>query len=189
MDGIIIGCSPTSNALLVYNPHNKQYYELDSYCLDPYCLPGLAYPLIKYKGGLFCSLLRDDNPQFEEKCPPGTQVERIDPVTNMLVSGTFMDIPYPVNVSDSLEDKTDLPYTIFFDDGTTVSIPLSQMASLIPPPPITPTTTDGANSLLPPFLHLNSWITLEHEGQYHKGYLVQLNGIYWFSYKSHVNKR
>jgi hypothetical protein len=65
------------------------------------------------------------------------------------------------------------------------------MASLIPPPPITSTTTDGANFLLLPFLHLNSQITFEHKGQYHKdkGNLGQLNGIYWFSYESHVNKQ
>jgi len=31
MDGIAIGRSPTSNALLVYNPRTKRYYELDSY--------------------------------------------------------------------------------------------------------------------------------------------------------------
>jgi hypothetical protein len=189
MDGIIIGHSPTSNALLVYNPCNKQYYEPDSYRLDPYCLSGLAYPSIRYDGGLFCSLLRDDNPQFEENYPPGTRVEHIDLITNMLVSGTVMDIPFPIYVSDSSEDKADLPCTILFDDGTTVSIPLSQMASLIPPPPVTPTTMDGADSLLPPFLHLNSWFTFEHEGQYHKGYLGQLVGIYRFSYKSHINKR
>ncbi len=100
-----------------------------------------------------------------------------------------MDIPFPVEVSDSLEDKTDLLYTTLFDNGTTASIPFSRMASLIPPPPVSPTTTDGADSLLPPFLCLNSWITFEHEGQYHKGYLGQLDGIYRFSYKSHVNKR
>ena len=100
-----------------------------------------------------------------------------------------MDIPFPANVSDSPEDKTDLPYTILFDDGTTASIPLSQMASLIPPPSVTPMTTDGTNSLFPPFLCLNSWITFEHEGQYHKRYLGQLDGIYSFSYKSHVNKQ
>ncbi len=41
----------------------------------------------------------------------------------MLVSGTVMDIPFPIDVSDSLEDKMDLPYTILFDNGTTVSIP------------------------------------------------------------------
>jgi hypothetical protein len=47
MDGIIIGCSPTPNALLVYNPRNKQYYEPDSYPIDSYRLPGLVYPDLK----------------------------------------------------------------------------------------------------------------------------------------------
>ena len=36
MNGIAIGHSPTSNALLVYNPRTKRYYEPDSYRLDPY---------------------------------------------------------------------------------------------------------------------------------------------------------
>ncbi len=134
------------------------------------------------------SLLHDDNPQLEEKYLPGTQVERIDPGTNMLVSGTVMDIPFSIDVSRLSEDSTDLLYTILFDDGTTASIPLSQMAGLIPPPPITPSAADGDDSLLPLFLCLNSWITFEHEGQYHKGYLSQFNSVYWFSYKSHVNK-
>jgi hypothetical protein len=80
-------------------------------------------------------------------------------------------------------------YTILFDKGTTASIPLPQMADLIPPPLIMPSAADGNDSLLPPFLCLNSWITFEHEGQYHKSYLSLLNGVYWFSYKSHVNKR
>jgi hypothetical protein len=84
---------------------------------------------IIYDGDLFCSLLRDDNPHFKEKYPPGTRVEHIDPIPNMLVSGTVMDISFPVNVSDSLEDKMDLPYTILFDDGTTAFIPLSQMTA------------------------------------------------------------
>ncbi len=144
--------------------------------------------LIKYNGGLFCSLLCNDNPQFEEKYPPGTRVEHIDPVTNMLVSGTVMDIPFPVDVFDSSEDKMDLLHTILFDNNATSSIPLSQMASLISPSPVTPMTTDSTNSLLPPFLCLNSWITFKHDGQYHKGYLGQLDGIYRFSYNSHVYK-
>jgi hypothetical protein len=41
MDSIVIGHSPISNALLVYNPRKKQNYEPDSYHLDPYCLSGL----------------------------------------------------------------------------------------------------------------------------------------------------
>ncbi len=75
MDGIVIGCSPTSNALMVYNPHNQQHYKPDSYCINPYRLPTLVYPDIKYDGGLFCYFLCDDNPHMEEKYPPGTQIE------------------------------------------------------------------------------------------------------------------
>ncbi len=152
MDGIIIGCSPTSNALLVYNPRNCQYYEPDSYRLDPYCLPGSAYPNIKYDGGLFCSLLWDDNPQFEEKYPPGTRVERLDPTSNMLLSGTIMDIPFPpTESSSSSDDIHDRLYTILFDNGTTTLIPLSQMSALIPPPPAS-LASPSADALLPPFL-------------------------------------
>jgi len=190
MDGVVVGRSPTSNALLVYNPRNKKYYEPDSYRLDPYRLQSSAYPSIKYDGGLFVNLLRGDNPHFKEKYPPGTQVERIDPISGMLVSETVMDIPFPLEVSSNSSDAvTNLPYTISFDNGTTDSIPLSKMAGLIPPPPIVPSTPDGADPLLPPFLHLNSQITYEHEGQYHKGYLGIQDGVYRFSFKSHVNKR
>ncbi len=73
MDGIIIGRSPTSNALLVYNPHNKQYYEPDSYRIDSYRLPDSIYCDLKYDSGLFCYLYRDENPPIEELYPPGTR--------------------------------------------------------------------------------------------------------------------
>ncbi len=185
MDGIIVGRSPTSNALLVYNPRTKQYYEPDSYRIDSYRLPGSVYPDVKYDGGLFCSLHRDDNPSFEEKYPPGTCVERIDPSTRMLLAGTVMDIPFPSDVSDP--DAT-VSYTILFDNGTTASVPLSNMSSLPPAPPVDIATCDSQDSLLPPFLRLNSKITYKHEGQYHKRYLGKWDGIFRFVFKSHVNK-
>jgi hypothetical protein len=75
MNGIAIGCSPTSNAMLVYSPWTKKYYKPDSYCLDPYQLPSSVYPTLRYDGGLFCSLLRDENVPMEELYPPGTRVE------------------------------------------------------------------------------------------------------------------
>ncbi len=84
MDGVVVGRSPTLNALLVYNPRNKHYYEPDSYQLDSYRLPTSVYPDIKYDGSLFCSLLRDNNLLMEEKYPPGTRVERMDSSTNIL---------------------------------------------------------------------------------------------------------
>jgi hypothetical protein len=87
MDGIVIGRSPTSNALKVYNPRNRRYYKPDSYCIDPYHLPTLVYPDIKYDGSLFCYLLRDENPHMDEKYPQGTRIEQIDPFTNSFCWG------------------------------------------------------------------------------------------------------
>ncbi len=65
-------------------------------------------------------------------------------------------------------------------------------ASLIPPPPVGPLLGDSSlsqDSLLPPFLHINSKITYEQDGQYHKGYLTKWDGTYCFSFELHVNKR
>jgi hypothetical protein len=104
---------------------------------------------LKYDGGLFCSLLWDNNPRFEEKYPPGTYVERFDPSTNMLLSGTVMDIPFPSAVSG---EESDFCCNILFDNGSTASIPLSEMRSIIPSPPVNVAVTDSQDSLLPPFL-------------------------------------
>jgi hypothetical protein len=82
----------------------------------------------------------------------------------MLLAGMVMDIPFPLDLSG---DASIPNYTVFFGNGSLASIPLKQMAGLIPPPPITLNNSDTATSLLPPFLRLNSKITLEHEGQYH----------------------
>jgi hypothetical protein len=90
-----------------------------------------------------------------------------------------MDIP--------IDPATSLQYLILFEDGTTSSIPASKMDSLIPKPNV---DMSERSHLLPPFLRLNSKITVEHEGQYHKGFLTQaFNGDYCFSYKSHINKK
>jgi len=110
MDGIIIGRSPTSNALLVYNPCNKQYYEPDSYRIDSYCLPGSIYRDLKYNGGLICYLYRDENPPVKELYPPGTRIERIDPSSKMLLANTVMDIPSISTVSSS-DDSSDPSYS------------------------------------------------------------------------------
>jgi hypothetical protein len=53
-------------------------------------------------------------------------------------------------------------YTILFDNGTSASIPLSEMPTIIPKPPVDIDSSDSQDSLLPPFLWLNSKITYEH---------------------------
>ena len=55
-DSIVIGRSPTLNAILVYNPCNQRYYKPDSYKLDPYRVPSSVYLTIQYDGGIFVSL-------------------------------------------------------------------------------------------------------------------------------------
>jgi hypothetical protein len=189
MDGIIIGRSPTSNALLVYNPRNKQYNKPDSYRIDSYCLPGSVYRDLKYDGGLFCSLYRDNNPPIEELYPSGTRVERIDPTSNMLLAGTVMDIPLSDDSPTNDSSDSSPLYTVLFDNGTSASTPLQDMASIIPKPPVDIGSSDSQDSLLPPFLWLNSKITYEHDGLYHKGFLGKSDGVYRFVFKSHANKR
>jgi hypothetical protein len=191
MDGIVIGRSPNSNALLVYNPQNKQFYDPDSYPIDPYHLPTSVYPDIKYNGGLFCYLLCDENPHMEEKYPPGTRIECVNPSTNVLLSGTVMDIPFSPMSPDN--PPSEPSFTVLFNNGTTTSIPLQDMAALIPPPLVGPLpdrdSSSSQDSLLAPCLCLNSKITYEHDGQYHKGYLTKHDGCYRVSFKSHVNKQ
>jgi hypothetical protein len=91
-----------------------------------------------------------------------------------------MDIPFPATSPDS--PPSELSYTVLFDNGTTTFIPLQDMASLIPLPPVDPLpigdSLSSQDSLLLPFLQLNSKITYEHDGQYHKGYLTKRNGCY-----------
>ncbi len=152
MDGIAIGCSPTSNAMLVYNPRTKQYYEPDSYRLDPYRLPSLVYPSLNYDGRLFCSLFRDENVPVEELYPSSMQVERLDPATNMLLAGTVMDIPLLMAPLGSTL------YHALFVNGTSASILFAEMESLIPAPPLpssTPTDfSSDDSSFLSPSLSL-----------------------------------
>jgi hypothetical protein len=156
MDGIILGRSPTSNAILVYNPRNQQYYEPDSYRIDPYRLPSSVYPTIRYDGGLFISLHRNDIPSISKPYPPGTQVLDFNPISGLTRACTVMDVPF-----DSTKSQH---YLILLDDGTTCSVSAADMESLIPKTTVNTTTT---SHLLPPFLQLGSKITFEKDRQYH----------------------
>jgi hypothetical protein len=98
---------------------------------------------MKYDGGLFCSLYRNYNPPIEELYPPGTRVERIDPISHMLLAGTVMDIPLTVDSSTYDSSDSTPSYTVLFDNGTSASIPLRDMTSIIPKPPI---DVDPSNS-------------------------------------------
>jgi hypothetical protein len=188
MDDMAIGCSPTSNAMLVYSPCTKKYYEPDSYCLDPYHLPSLVYPDLHYDGGLFCSLVHDGSNPMDELYPPSTRVEQINPTAKSLVAGTVMDILISTDVLGSPS------YLIFFNNDTSASILLPEMQSMIPAPLVSmPNTTASPlahSSLLSPFLSISSRITYKHDRTYHKGFLSRKPcGTFCFSFKTHVKKK
>ena len=64
------------------------------------------------------------------------------------------------------------------------------MADLIPKPPKSLATDGTAEAaLLPPFLKEGSKVTYDYEGQYVKGYISKLRGVYRFSHKSHPLKK
>jgi hypothetical protein len=116
---------------------------------------------------------------ISEPYHPGTRVEEVDPTSQSKRVGTVMGI---------LFDPSMLPqYLIMFDNGTTCSVPASKMPNLIPKPVISVSDT---THLLPPFLKVGSKITYKHDGQFHKGFLSKMpEGVYRFSYKSHINKK
>jgi hypothetical protein len=111
-------------AILVYNPCNQKYYKQDSYCIDPYHLPSSVYSNIKYDGGLFVSLHRDDIAPNSEPFPPGTRVAKVDPTTGHTQLGTIMDIPFDPNSSPH--------YLVQFDDSTSSSILPAKCLTLSP---------------------------------------------------------
>jgi hypothetical protein len=86
-------------------------------------------------------------------------------------------------------------YLILFNNGTSASFPLADMACLIPSPPISGDglsipSSDNDSLLLPPFLQIGSHITYEHEGTHHKGFLAHNKcGTYCFSFKTHIKKK
>jgi hypothetical protein len=118
-------------------------------------------------------------PSISEPYPVGTRVLDFNPTSGLTRAGTVMDIPF---------NSTKSPhYLILLDDGTTCSVSAADMESLIPKPTV---DTSSTSHLLPPFLQLGSKITFEKDGQYHKGFLCQSsNGVYRFSFKSHINKK
>ena len=137
------------------------------------------YPTIKYDGGLFVSLHRNETPVISELYPPGTRVLDTTLSLGRSLAGTVMDIPF---------DSTSSPqYLIVFDDGTTRAVPSKDMLLLIPKPVH---SEPDSTHILPPFLQPGSKITFEHDGQLHKGFLGQSpSGKFRFSFKSHINKK
>jgi hypothetical protein len=86
---------------------------------------------------------------LEEKYPLGTRVKRVDPSTNTPLFGTVMDIPFPVDLVTSDNDRQD---SIFCHNGNTNSVPMSSMANMIPAPLVRKIDAGMSDSLISPCL-------------------------------------
>ena len=137
------------------------------------------YPTIRYDGGLFVLLHRDEAPVISEPYPLGTRVLDTTLPSGRSLAGTVMDIPF---------DPTSPPqYLVIFNDGTTRAVLSKDMPSLIPKPVH---ASPDSSHILPPFLQPGSKITFEHDGQLHKRFPGQSQDRkFCFSFKSPINKK
>jgi hypothetical protein len=177
LDGIAVGRDDRTNTIVFYNPLTKSYYRPPAFRLDEGRLPATNFPSLKYDGGLTCGSYRDRTDPVPKPFPPGTRVsiERDDDPSRR---GTVQTVPaiWSSTVSSSadmgeLAPEDDARYTILFDDGTQANVPFIDLAK---PASTTATPSPPGNnpfSSLPHFLQRGSKITLDHEGQFVKGFL------------------
>jgi len=189
MEGIAIGRSESSNAMVFFNPRTRQYYEPDTYKLDPSRLPSSVWPQeIRYDGGIFADLYRDDNPNVPEHLPPGTRVTLHHPDSSTTTTGTISTIPLKSS-SGSIEEES---YMVHLDNGTTTPAPMSRLTLLDEPSNSGPSTQpdDAASTSIPSFLAHGSKVTMARNGIYHKGFLLHLSrGVFRFSVRHRLSSK
>lgn len=129
MEGIALGCSESSNAMVFYNPTTKQYYKPDTYKLDPRRLPSIVWPTttITYDGGIFADLYRDSNPNIPKLWfPPGTRVLVCLTCTSTPSEGTVTNITLKSEAGFNDSES----YMILLNNGSATPAHLSELQSL-----------------------------------------------------------
>ena len=190
LDGIAVGRDDRSNTVVFYNPITKRYYHPPAFKLDEARLPVTSFPKsIRYDGGLTCGLLRNKSDPTPEPFPPGmhVHVQLSDDLESPPQKGTIQNIPLPSD-ADTTDKPT--PYTIHLDDGTIVEAQFHQLSD--PSPTVSPSNdtqsyTNARISGLPHDLQPNSKVTFDHNGAFHKGYLVcSKDHGFSFEYRRHA---
>ena len=101
--------------------------------------------------------------------------------------GTIQNIPLPSD-ADTMDKPT--PYTIHLDDGTTIEAQFHQLSdpsTTVSPSHDTHTYHNARISGLPHDLQPNSKVTFDHNGAFHKGYLIyNKDHGFSFEYRRHA---
>jgi transposase InsO family protein len=187
MEGIAIGRSDTSNAMIFYNPRTRQYYEPDSYKLDPSRLPSTVWPSdITYDGGIFADLYRDSNPNVPEHFPPGTRVQVVLPNSSSPTLGTISTIPLKTTTG-AVDDGT---YMVLLDEGKLIPVASTQLNLFDDNAPVSSDLSPSADTAIPSFLCNGSKVTLAKGGHYHKGFLLHLpHGGFRFTVRHRLSSK
>eukprot|EP00957_Ditylum_brightwellii_P199548 15211502-Ditylum_brightwellii.AAC.1 len=74
LQGIAIGCSDSSDCMMMYCPFNKEIYNTNNYCLNESGHTATAFNL-QYDGGIFIGQYSSDKKTSSppELYPPGTE--------------------------------------------------------------------------------------------------------------------
>lgn len=188
--GIAVGRSDKTNALRVYSPSTKTYYEPHTYKFDPSRRPSNEWPgQIQYDGGLYINLYRDSHNKVPEPYPPGMPFKLADDdgdLVNVIVSA----LPVRTAAGEVVREK----YLLQKPDGSLVPKTLQEMDELaitpanksIPVPSATPMVTS-----LPVWLQHKSKVSmLNDSGDYDKGFIIMSSdGKYRFSCRRQLSSR
>ena len=192
MQGIAVGRSRSTNALLVYNPSTRKYYEPDSYKFDPSCLPSTEFPgKIRYDGGIYADLYRDTQRDVSEPYPPGTTF-KLAPSEDSTDYTTAIVSSIPIRTKDGLPDPD--KYLLTCPDGTQLTKTLDEMDAIADTPanrspaPSNPSLPTVAT--LPPYFQHGSKVLFDKDGEFHKGFIIlKPDGTYRFSLRRQMSAR
>ena len=185
MQGIAVGRLNNTNALLVYHPVTKKYYEF-----DPSRLPGNEWPSrIHYDGGLFADLYRDGHTNVPEPYPPGLPL-KIALEDGSITTAIVSSIPIRDANGDVIPDE----YQLTCPDGSLIRKTLEEM-DILADTPANSSAKQSSPSLLeveslPVWLQHGRKVTYRKDNEYHKGFIImQGNGTPRFSCRRQLSAR
>ena len=190
MIGIAVGRSVKTNALRVYNPTTKQYYEPDTYKFDLSRRPSNEWPdKIQYDGGLYVNLYRDvHHNTVPEPYPPGMPFKLVDD-NGDIVTTIVSSIPIRNTEGSIVPDQ----YLLQAPNGSTIRKTLAEMDELADTPANKYIPVDCSLPMvtsLPVWLQHKSKVSMFKDGEYHKGFIIQASdGTHRFSCRRQLNSR
>ena len=160
---------------MVYNPTTKQYYKPDNYKFDPSRLPCNKFPSqIYYNGALHADLYRHSHKNTPEQYPSGMilKLSRKDDDPADYTTAIVSSIPIRNSAGNAVPNQ----YILQHHNGSTFTKKLSKRDKVADSPinktRSVPTPSLPLSDSLPIWLQHGCKITYNHDGEYHKGFIM-----------------